>query len=129
MNPLISFLASAAGRVVRILAGIALVAWGALRYFVSRTWRGRVLGITIAVLNVGSMGVVWLAWPLVFNQLVIGRLGGPLYNARAGLLTLVGATALAVMAAAAFTGARRGVRVDRDPDVGPARIRSPFEVS
>jgi hypothetical protein len=28
MNPIIAFLASPAGRVVRILAGIALVAWG-----------------------------------------------------------------------------------------------------
>jgi hypothetical protein len=28
MNPLVSFLASTTGRVVRILAGIALVVWG-----------------------------------------------------------------------------------------------------
>jgi hypothetical protein len=28
MNPLIKFLASTAGRIVRILAGLALVAWG-----------------------------------------------------------------------------------------------------
>lgn len=28
MNPFVSFLASPAGRIVRILAGIALVAWG-----------------------------------------------------------------------------------------------------
>ena len=28
MNPLISFLASPAGRITRIVAGIALVAWG-----------------------------------------------------------------------------------------------------
>ncbi|HTP00567.1 MAG TPA: DUF2892 domain-containing protein [Anaerolineales bacterium] len=30
MNPLISFLASGNGRIVRILAGLALVAWGLL---------------------------------------------------------------------------------------------------
>ena len=28
MNPLISFLASANGRIVRVLAGMALIAWG-----------------------------------------------------------------------------------------------------
>lgn len=30
MNPLIKFLASTAGRIIRVLAGIALVAWGLL---------------------------------------------------------------------------------------------------
>ena len=30
MNPLISFLASTTGRVVRVVAGIALIAWGLL---------------------------------------------------------------------------------------------------
>jgi len=30
MNPVISFLASPAGRITRVLAGIALVAWGLL---------------------------------------------------------------------------------------------------
>jgi Inner membrane protein YgaP-like, transmembrane domain len=30
MNPLISFLASPAGRVTRVVAGVALVAWGLL---------------------------------------------------------------------------------------------------
>jgi hypothetical protein len=30
MNPLINFLASATGRIVRILAGIALVLWGVM---------------------------------------------------------------------------------------------------
>ena len=30
MNPLISFLASGSGRIVRILAGLALVVWGLL---------------------------------------------------------------------------------------------------
>jgi len=28
MNPLIKFLASTSGRIVRIVAGIALIAWG-----------------------------------------------------------------------------------------------------
>ncbi|MFN2198811.1 MAG: DUF2892 domain-containing protein [Anaerolineales bacterium] len=28
MNPLISFLASPAGRIVRVVAGLALIAWG-----------------------------------------------------------------------------------------------------
>lgn len=30
MNPLISFLASGTGRIVRVVAGLALVAWGLL---------------------------------------------------------------------------------------------------
>ena len=30
MNPLISFLASKTGRIIRIVAGIALIAWGLL---------------------------------------------------------------------------------------------------
>ena len=30
MNPIVSFLASPAGRIIRIVAGIALVAWGLL---------------------------------------------------------------------------------------------------
>ena len=30
MNPLVKFLASTAGRIIRVLAGVALVAWGLL---------------------------------------------------------------------------------------------------
>ena len=30
MNPIISFLASTTGRIIRIIAGIALIAWGLL---------------------------------------------------------------------------------------------------
>ena len=30
MNPFIAFMASASGRIVRIVAGLALVAWGVL---------------------------------------------------------------------------------------------------
>ena len=44
MNPIVSFLASTAGRVVRILAGIALIAWGLLGL-------GNTTGIVVAVIG------------------------------------------------------------------------------
>lgn len=44
MNPIISFLASPAGRIVRIVAGIALVAWGLLGL-------AGVTGIVVAVVG------------------------------------------------------------------------------
>jgi hypothetical protein len=45
MNPFVSFMASTAGRLVRIVAGIALIAWGLLGL-------GGTLGIVVAVVGV-----------------------------------------------------------------------------
>jgi hypothetical protein len=44
MNPLIKFLASTTGRILRVVAGIALVAWGLLGL-------GGAAGITVAVIG------------------------------------------------------------------------------
>ena len=44
MNPFIKFMASPAGRIVRILAGIALIAWGLAGL-------GGTLGIVVAVIG------------------------------------------------------------------------------
>lgn len=44
MNPFVSFMASTTGRIVRIVAGIALIAWGVLGL-------GGVTGIIVAVLG------------------------------------------------------------------------------
>jgi len=83
-------------------AGWALAAWGAYRFSVARTWKGRVVGVALAVLNALSMVLVWLGWPLMFNARVMGTLGGPLYNLRPGFLTLIGTLALAILALVAF---------------------------
>jgi hypothetical protein len=45
MNPFVSFMASTTGRLVRIVAGIALIAWGLLGL-------GGTLGIVVAVVGV-----------------------------------------------------------------------------
>ena len=44
MNPFISFMASTAGRIVRIVAGIALIAWGLVGL-------GGATGIVVAVIG------------------------------------------------------------------------------
>jgi len=44
MNPFIKFMASTSGRIVRVVAGIALVAWGILGL-------GGTLGIIVAVVG------------------------------------------------------------------------------
>jgi Inner membrane protein YgaP-like, transmembrane domain len=44
MNPFVTFMASAAGRIVRIIAGIALIAWGLLGL-------SGVTGIIVAVIG------------------------------------------------------------------------------
>ncbi len=46
MNPLIAFLASGAGRVVRVVAGLALVAWG---------WFGLNGAVGIVVIVIGAV--------------------------------------------------------------------------
>ena len=44
MNPIIAFLASTAGRIIRIAAGIALIAWGLMG--LGGTW-----GIVVAIVG------------------------------------------------------------------------------
>lgn len=44
MNPLVSFMASSAGRILRVVAGIALIAWGLMG--LGGTW-----GIVVAVIG------------------------------------------------------------------------------
>lgn len=44
MNPLIAFLASPAGRILRVVAGIGLIAWGLLG--IGGTW-----GIVVAIVG------------------------------------------------------------------------------
>jgi len=44
MNPLISFMASMTGRIIRIVAGVALIAWGLLGL-------GGTIGIIIVVIG------------------------------------------------------------------------------
>ena len=70
MNPFVSFMASATGRIVRIVAGIVLVAWG---------WFG--LGGTIGII-VAVIGLVPLLAG-VFDFCVFAPLfGNPLSGAR-----------------------------------------------
>jgi Protein of unknown function (DUF2892) len=69
MNPFCTFMASAAGRIIRIVAGIALIAWGVMGL-------GGTTGIIVAV-----VGVVPLAAGLfdfcVFAPLFGCPLSGP----------------------------------------------------
>jgi len=44
MNPFVSFMASTAGRIVRVLAGLALIAWGLLGL-------GGTTGIIVAIIG------------------------------------------------------------------------------
>jgi hypothetical protein len=70
MNPFVKFLASPAGRVVRALAGLALIAWGLLGL-------GGPAGIVVAVI-----GIVPLAAGL-FDFCVFAPLfGAPLSGAK-----------------------------------------------
>jgi hypothetical protein len=69
MNPFLKFMASTAGRIVRIVAGIALVAWGMLG--LGGTW-----GIVVTVI-----GLVPLAAGIfdfcIFAPLFSAPLSGP----------------------------------------------------
>lgn len=69
MNPFIKFMVSPAGRIARIIAGLALVAWGILGL-------GGTTGIVVA-----AVGAVPLLAGLfdfcVFAPLFGGRLSGP----------------------------------------------------
>lgn len=74
MNPIVSFLASTVGRLVRIVAGIALIAWGLLGL-------GGTVGITVAV--VGAVPLLAGLFDFcVFAPLFGAPISGP--NIRAG---------------------------------------------
>jgi hypothetical protein len=66
MNPFVKFMASPAGRIVRALAGLALIAWGLLGL-------GGTTGIVVAV-----VGVVPLAAGLIDFCLFAPLFGAPL---------------------------------------------------
>jgi hypothetical protein len=69
MNPIISFLASTTGRIVRIVAGLALVAWG--------LWGlGGTTGIVVAV--IGAVPLLAGAFDVcLFAPLFSAPLSGP----------------------------------------------------
>jgi hypothetical protein len=88
-----------------------LTAWGSLRFIEAKTWRGRTVALAIGgMLNGWGPVIVWLGWPLVFNRLVVARIGSPLYNYRPGLLTLIGAVVFTLLLVVAFAAARRSCR-------------------
>ncbi|HSM58597.1 MAG TPA: DUF2892 domain-containing protein [Candidatus Sulfomarinibacteraceae bacterium] len=69
MNPFVTFMASTTGRIVRILAGLALIAWGALVL-------GGTTGIIVAV--VGAVPLVAGLFDFcIFAPLFGAPLSGP----------------------------------------------------
>ena len=69
MNPFIAYMASASGRIVRIVAGIALIAWGLLGL-------GGTAGIIVAV--VGALPLVAGLFDFcIFAPLFGAPLSGP----------------------------------------------------
>jgi hypothetical protein len=69
MNPFVSFMASTSGRIVRIVAGIALIAWGLLGL-------GGTTGIIVAI--VGALPLVAGIFDFcVFAPLFGAPLSGP----------------------------------------------------
>jgi hypothetical protein len=69
MNPLITFMASPAGRIVRVVAGIALIAWGLMGL-------GGTAGIIVAI--VGAVPLVAGLFDFcVFAPLFGAPLSGP----------------------------------------------------
>ena len=69
MNPIVSFLASPAGRIVRIVAGIALVVWG--------VWGiGSTSGLVVAIVGLVPL-VAGLLDFCVFAPLFGAPLSGP----------------------------------------------------
>ncbi len=69
MNPFVSFMASAAGRIVRVVAGIALIAWGLMGL-------GGTAGIIVAI--VGALPLVAGLFDFcVFAPLFGAPLSGP----------------------------------------------------
>lgn len=69
MNPFVSFLASPAGRIVRIVAGIALVAWGLLGL-------GSTSGIVVAIVGLVPL-IAGLFDFCVFAPLFGAPMSGP----------------------------------------------------
>jgi hypothetical protein len=74
MNPFVSFMSSTAGRIVRIVAGAALIAWGLLDL-------GGLAGIAVAVVGVVPL-LAGLFDFCVFAPLFGAPLSGP--KVRAG---------------------------------------------
>ncbi len=69
MNPFVSFMASTAGRIVRVVAGIALIAWGLMGL-------GGTAGIIVAI--VGALPLVAGLFDFcVFAPLFGAPLSGP----------------------------------------------------
>ena len=69
MNPFVSFMASATGRIVRIAAGIALIAWG--------LWGlGNTAGIVLAIVGLIPLAAGLLDF-CVFAPLFGAPLSGP----------------------------------------------------
>ncbi len=69
MNPFVSFMASTAGRIVRVVAGIALIAWGLMGL-------GGTAGIIVAI--VGALPLVDGLFDFcVFAPLFGAPLSGP----------------------------------------------------
>ena len=69
MNPFISFMASTAGRITRVVAGIALIAWGLLGL-------GGTTGIIVAIIGAVPL-VAGLFDFCVFAPLFGAPLSGP----------------------------------------------------
>ena len=69
MNPLIAFLASTPGRIVRVVAGIALIAWGLMGL-------GGATGIIVAIIGAVPL-VAGLFDFCVFAPLFGAPLSGP----------------------------------------------------
>jgi Inner membrane protein YgaP-like, transmembrane domain len=69
MNALVNFLASSTGRIVRIVAGLALIAWGLLSL-------GGTIGIVVAVIGVVPLAAGLLDF-CIFAPLFGRPLSGP----------------------------------------------------
>lgn len=74
MNPFVAFMASPAGRITRILAGVALIAWGLLGL-------GGTTGMIVAVIGVVPM-VAGVFDFCLFAPLFGAPLSGPKIRAR-----------------------------------------------
>ncbi len=69
MNPFVSFMASPSGRLIRIVAGIALIAWGLLGI-------GSTVGIVVAVIGLLPLAAGVLDF-CVFAPVFGAPLSGP----------------------------------------------------
>ncbi len=69
MNPFVSFMASPSGRLIRIVAGVALIAWGLLGI-------GSTVGIVVAVIGLLPLAAGLLDF-CVFAPVFGAPLSGP----------------------------------------------------